>query len=245
MAPESRAVLDAFTAGVNGYLALGSAAAHRTSRSPASRRSRGPPADCCAVFLVRHVVFANWQKKLWRGRLVSLLGAEAVARLEGVDPANRPAHRPAPRRDRAPTGRPRRRSRWCSRRWPPAAEPAAGSNSWALDGTRTASGLPLVAGDPHRALEVPGVYAQGHLACDEFDADRTVVRRRPRLPALRAQRSRRMVRHQRAGRLPGPLRRGRRRGARRARAIEVVEVRDQPAVRDRVPRDATRSRRLR
>jgi penicillin amidase len=28
----------------------------------------------------------------------------------------------------------------------------------------------LLAGDPHRAVEVPGVYVQNHLACDEFDA---------------------------------------------------------------------------
>ena len=33
------------------------------------------PWDCCAVFLVRHVAFAGWQKKLWRGRLAARLGA--------------------------------------------------------------------------------------------------------------------------------------------------------------------------
>ncbi|WP_424936574.1 MULTISPECIES: penicillin acylase family protein [Bacteria] len=47
--------------------------------------------------------------------------------------------------------------------------PTAGSNAWALHGTRTASGLPLLAGDPHRLLELPGVYQQIRLACDEFD----------------------------------------------------------------------------
>jgi penicillin amidase len=45
-----------------------------------------------------------------------------------------------------------------------------GSNAWALSGTRTESGRPLLAGDPHRTVEVPGVYVQNHLACDEFDA---------------------------------------------------------------------------
>jgi penicillin amidase len=51
-----------------------------------------------------------------------------------------------------------------------AAELTNGSNSWALAGTRTASGKPLLAGDPHRFLEVPGVYYQCHLACPDFDA---------------------------------------------------------------------------
>jgi len=47
--------------------------------------------------------------------------------------------------------------------------PTSGSNAWALHGSRTASGLPLIAGDPHRLFELPGVYQQIRLACDEFD----------------------------------------------------------------------------
>lgn len=47
--------------------------------------------------------------------------------------------------------------------------PMVGSNAWALHGSRTASGLPLLAGDPHRLFELPGVYQQIRLACDEFD----------------------------------------------------------------------------
>ncbi|MFN0182429.1 MAG: penicillin acylase family protein [Aquabacterium sp.] len=45
-----------------------------------------------------------------------------------------------------------------------------GSNNWAVAPGRTASGRPLLAGDPHRVFELPGMYAQGHLACDTFDA---------------------------------------------------------------------------
>jgi len=46
---------------------------------------------------------------------------------------------------------------------------APGSNAFALDGSRTVSGLPLIAGDPHRLFESPNVYAQVHLACPELD----------------------------------------------------------------------------
>ncbi|TVU63921.1 penicillin acylase family protein [Paenarthrobacter nitroguajacolicus] len=46
----------------------------------------------------------------------------------------------------------------------------SGSNAWAAHGSETASGLPLVAGDPHRLMELPGVYQQVRLACPEFDA---------------------------------------------------------------------------
>jgi penicillin amidase len=45
----------------------------------------------------------------------------------------------------------------------------SGSNAWALAGTRTASGSPLLAGDPHRVLDLPGVYQQVHLVCPGVD----------------------------------------------------------------------------
>ncbi|GAA4784866.1 penicillin acylase family protein [Microbacterium gilvum] len=50
-------------------------------------------------------------------------------------------------------------------------EPTSGSNAWALAGTRTASGRPVVAGDPHRLFELPGVYQQVRLACDHDGID--------------------------------------------------------------------------
>ena len=45
----------------------------------------------------------------------------------------------------------------------------SGSNAWAVGGARTASGLPLVAGDPHRVIEQPGIYQQVRLECDDPD----------------------------------------------------------------------------
>ncbi|MFD2767930.1 penicillin acylase family protein [Micromonospora eburnea] len=45
----------------------------------------------------------------------------------------------------------------------------SGSNGWLLTGTRTASGAPIVAGDPHRYIEDPGIYQQIRLACPAYD----------------------------------------------------------------------------
>ncbi|MFC0505647.1 penicillin acylase family protein [Micromonospora costi] len=45
----------------------------------------------------------------------------------------------------------------------------AGSNGWLVAGNRTASGAALLAGDPHRFIEDPGVYQQIRLACPEYD----------------------------------------------------------------------------
>ncbi len=45
----------------------------------------------------------------------------------------------------------------------------SGSNAWVVGGHRTATGAPLLAGDPHRTIELPGCYQQVGLACPEFD----------------------------------------------------------------------------
>lgn len=45
----------------------------------------------------------------------------------------------------------------------------SGSNGWLLTGARTTTGAPVIAGDPHRFIEDPGVYQQIRLACPEFD----------------------------------------------------------------------------
>lgn len=46
---------------------------------------------------------------------------------------------------------------------------SSGSNGWLVEGTRSASGAAIIAGDPHRNLENPGVYQQIRLVCPEFD----------------------------------------------------------------------------
>ncbi|GAA1943027.1 penicillin acylase family protein [Kitasatospora viridis] len=45
----------------------------------------------------------------------------------------------------------------------------SGSNGWLVTGERTATGAALIAGDPHRFIEDPGLYQQIRLACPEYD----------------------------------------------------------------------------
>lgn len=44
-----------------------------------------------------------------------------------------------------------------------------GSNGWLVDAAHADGGGALIAGDPHRFIEDPGVYQQIRLACPEFD----------------------------------------------------------------------------
>ncbi|MFI9610964.1 penicillin acylase family protein [Streptomyces sp. NPDC052023] len=45
----------------------------------------------------------------------------------------------------------------------------SGSNGWLAAGERTVTGQAVIAGDPHRFIEEPGVYQQIRLSCPEFD----------------------------------------------------------------------------
>ena len=44
-----------------------------------------------------------------------------------------------------------------------------GSNAWVLDGSKTVSGKPLLAGDPHITFSVPAVWYEAHLQTPDFE----------------------------------------------------------------------------
>jgi penicillin amidase len=160
----TREVLDAYASGVNAFI-------ERAAVLPVEFGFLGVdpepwlPWQCGAVMKVRHVLMGSYDRKLWRAQLARTLGADAMVRIGS----------PEGREDTliVPVGG---RAKWSARSddLGPGALASAGlsdgSNNWAVHGSRTASGLPLVAGDPHRALEVPNVYFQNHVACPEFDA---------------------------------------------------------------------------
>lgn len=57
----------------------------------------------------------------------------------------------------------------------------SGSNGWLVPGDRTATGSAIIAGDPHRFIEDPGVYQQIRLSCPEYDVLGLAV---PGIPGL-------------------------------------------------------------
>ncbi|MEX1908139.1 GNAT family N-acetyltransferase [Janibacter sp. Y6] len=62
--------------------------------------------------------------------------------------------------------------RWADVLAPAHGHPAlSGSNAWAVTPSRSATGAPLLAADPHRLLECPGIYQQVHLVAEEDGVD--------------------------------------------------------------------------
>ncbi|MBI4729809.1 MAG: penicillin acylase family protein [Acidobacteria bacterium] len=154
----ARAVLDAYAAGVNAFI--------ETARAlPAEMALLGAapepwrPWDSAAVLKIRHVLMGSMDLKLWRARIARALGPRAAVLLGS----------PHGREDTliVPVGA---RGVWSAPALAFGEDGADGSNNWAVHGSRTASGKPLLAGDPHRMLEVPNVYCQIHIACPAFDA---------------------------------------------------------------------------
>jgi penicillin amidase len=128
------------------------------------------PWDCLAVFKVRHILMGLFEGKLWRTRLVQALGAEkAASLLRGYQPGHLVIAPPGAEYDGAfLDGLHELQQHLAALDWLRDA-PEAGSNNWAVAGSRTASGKPLLAGDPHRPLDTPNVYYQNHIACPAFD----------------------------------------------------------------------------
>ena len=166
---ETRGMLDAYAAGVNAFI--------ETSESMpieydlvGARPESWEPWDCLAVFKVRHIMMGVFEGKLWRAKLANTLGVEKTAELiRGYQPGHLLIVPPGTDYD-APEldGLKELESGLEAISWL-RQDPEAGSNSWVLSGSRTASGKPLLAGDPHRGLDTPNVYYQNHVECPDFD----------------------------------------------------------------------------
>lgn len=176
LAPETRAVLEAYAQGVNRYLD-GEPDLPPELTVLGIEPAAWEPWHSIALYEVRHLAMGTYEAKLWRSGLVHNLGAEALARLwpsvpevlidpdaeEQIVPVV-----PAP-------GMARGAEALASFAGGTAFPMEGGSNNLAISGARTASGRPILAGDPHRAIDLPNVYWQNHLTCIDPDDPLDVV----------------------------------------------------------------------
>ncbi|MGO3327681.1 penicillin acylase family protein [Gordonia sp. (in: high G+C Gram-positive bacteria)] len=126
-----------------------------------------------SVFMVQHLMFGRFATKLWRLHALRMLGADALALLD--------TEWAQTGRDRVPVlpsdefmddllrHLPLTADDGVEPDVPALGDAISGSNAWGVAASGTDTGAPLVAGDPHRFIEAPGVYQQCQLACDEFD----------------------------------------------------------------------------
>ena len=160
LADDDRAWVDAYAAGVReGLTAAGPTAEERELDRVLGTSDQGggaPDADSAdpwpawaslGALHAYHVLFSTFPRVLWHGHVVQVVrAAPPGSPLAGVDPL-----------------------RLIALFDPSDGGATSGSNAWAVHGSRTASGLPLLGGDPHRLLDLPGTYQQVGLACPEYD----------------------------------------------------------------------------
>ena len=154
--PDSRALLEAYAAGVNAYIA-----SHRDALPLEFRMLRYEPrpwqaADTVAVGKLLALDLAQgWEAEAFRATVGDTLPPEVQDLLyPGAFPD-----------DRILFGQDTRTA-------PPAAEAAdhaRGSNNWVVSGAHTATGKPLLANDPHLGLAVPSIWTAVHLTTPDLD----------------------------------------------------------------------------
>lgn len=166
--PPVRRSLEAFAAGVEA--GMGPAGCPRRPHALAMLGAKPSPhtaTDIVAAFkLVGFLLSANWYDELIRLQVLIRDGQEA---LERVDPAGAGAGLPGavwpPGEAAGPTVDGLLESLTLLRRWIPV---GGGSNSWVLDGSRTATGRPLLANDPHLPPTLPSFWYLAHLETPEL-----------------------------------------------------------------------------
>jgi penicillin amidase len=159
-APNGRQIAIAFTRGINAYID------HIGDRLPiefqllGARPKKWQPEDCLGR-MSGIIMSRNFQSELARAELVAAVGVERARRIAPTDPPN--AYAPAPGLDLAGIDRSILAGYNAALKPLPFTLGDAGSNNWVVDGTRSASGKPLLASDPHRAITLPSLRYLVHL----------------------------------------------------------------------------------
>jgi penicillin G amidase len=169
---ETRAMLQAYARGVNAFIALRKWPLEYSILN--TQPGRWEPWHSLAVMRQIAFLMGSFWWKLWRAAALPIIGFAEISKLRfddgGDDLLCIPPGAEGVRYLAALAElKPGLDALIGSGHHQQEVDIAGGSNNWALAPGRTSSGRPIVAGDPHRLLEMPSMYAQAHLACDEFD----------------------------------------------------------------------------
>ena len=177
LSPETRHLIGAYIAGVNAFIR-----SHRGTRLPVEFALLGfEPREFRAedVLAWQKVMgwsmSTNWREELLRLRLTARVGLDGASRLLPAyadgGPIVLPDLLPSPLP--VPSSSPISQVRESRINIGPAqlADPfvTGGSNNWVVAGTRTATGKPLLANDPHLGTQTPGVWYVAHLTGGPLD----------------------------------------------------------------------------
>ncbi|MGO9804560.1 MAG: penicillin acylase family protein [Steroidobacteraceae bacterium] len=182
-APDARQILEAFTAGINAYIADIQQPGHPGLPLEFQLAGFKPepwkPEDCLNR-LAAYAMMGNASDELLHARLVALVGARTASRLFRFDPAT--ALDPAPDADFSAMSPALLENIVSSdHRIPFPPSSLRESNNWTVSGALTASGRPLLANDPHRVIAQPSLRYIVHLVAPGWNVIGAVE---PALPGV-------------------------------------------------------------
>ncbi len=165
--PETLRMLEAFTRGVSDGATLGSPhLAHEFVLLGAAPTPYRPADALGGLKLLSIAMPSKWGAELARLKVLLEDGAEA---LKALDPAY-PDWLPVISPPGALAGPALDRLMEDLTLFMEAVGPGAGSNNWVLDATRTATGRPLLANDPHLSPDLPPHWYLAHIRTPEWAA---------------------------------------------------------------------------
>lgn len=174
--PRWRELLDAYSAGVNAFLANHSGAWPPEFSILGRTPEPWQPRDALLWGkLMALQLSGNWRGELTRSALATRLSPEMLAELW----PDWPADRATTLKYAALYGE--LELERLAKALPPPLGPSQASNEWVLAGSKTASGQPLLTNDPHLSLSAPG---QWYLARIEAPGLRLVGATAPGVPAV-------------------------------------------------------------
>ncbi|MET0287433.1 MAG: penicillin acylase family protein [Polyangiales bacterium] len=193
LAADARSALDAYSAGVNAWLKSGAARpVELTLLGVTPTAWRG--ADSLLILkLMGWRLSGNWDSELWRLRLGAQLDAAKLQDFNITYPDSEPIAFAPLWKLYEELGMPVQRSASAlapsfgalgsalSRFAPTNFGRAVGSNNWAVDGSRSTTGKPLLANDPHLALSTPSQWYIAHLSAPELNVIGATI---PGLPGV-------------------------------------------------------------
>ncbi|MFP5388466.1 MAG: penicillin acylase family protein, partial [Thermoleophilia bacterium] len=154
---ELRALLERFCEGVNAAAASARALPFEMQLLRLGWKPWRPVDILSLGKLLAFGLSTNWESELLRADMVRALGPELAAKLDPVYPADNPI---VTQEAWSGDGLAMVEQIDAVRRSIGLAAEASGSNNWAVAGKLSASGSPVIAGDPHLPPSMPGIWYQ-------------------------------------------------------------------------------------
>jgi penicillin amidase len=167
--PETKLIMESYARGVNAFIDTHQGNLPIEFTILGFKPAPWTPADSLAWGKVMALSLGgNYESELIRAKMIEKIGADKTKQLLPLYPADHPVIVPAgvsyQDLDVAPL-----LAQWQGIEELLGLGQGLGSNDWVVDGSKTVSGKPLLANDPHLGIQMPSIWYENHLSGGGFN----------------------------------------------------------------------------